>query len=147
MAWIAITEADVLTVLAGPELAGYRAAALAVGHADPVAPAIAQVTDLVRGYVGGCKNNILGLGATIPQKLLAPAVDILAVRIPKRVGQDPKPGRKAAHDEAIKLLEMVAACTFDIEEPVEATTETSSGQSPASEGKTLTHSRGDQDGI
>lgn len=147
MAWIEITEADVLTVLSGPELEGYRAVALKAGQVDPVGPTIAQVTDLVRGYVGGCKQNTLGEGATIPQKLLAPALDILAVRIPKRVGRDPKPGRQSAHDEAVKLLEMVSRCMFDIEEPETPTDETSSGQSPASEGKTLTHTREDQDGI
>src|SRR5688572_11984930 len=133
MAWIAITEADVLTVLSGPELDGYRNAAKAVGQTDPVAPTIGQVTDRVRGYVGGCKQNTLGL-AGIPQKLLAPALDIIAVRIPKRVNQNPKAGRQSAHDEAVKLLELVAKCMFDIEEPATPTTETSSGQSPVSEG-------------
>jgi hypothetical protein len=147
MAWIEISEEDLLTVLAGAELSAYRAAALQAGQEDPVEPTIRNVANLVRGYVGGCKNNILGAGLTIPEKLLAPALDILAVAIPKRVGATPKPVRKDAHDAAIKLLEMVAACKFDIEEPEEATTETSSGQSPASAAKTLSHSRADQDGI
>lgn len=147
MAWIEIAEADLLTVLAGAELGGYRAAALASGQADPIAATITQVVNLVRGYVGGCKQNTLGEGATIPAKLLAPALDILAVAIPKRVGAAPKPVRKDAHDAAIKLLEQVAACRFDIEEPVTATEETSSSPRPLSEAKTLSHTRDDQDGI
>lgn len=147
MAWIEITEADLLTVLAGAELSAYRAAALGAGQSDPVPATITQVVNLVRGYVGGCKQNTLGAGETIPAKLKAPTLDILAVAIPKRVGATPKPVRKDAHDEAIKLLEMVAACRFDIEEPDEATDETSSGPSPASAAKTLTHRREDQDGF
>jgi len=50
MAWITITESDLLTAISGDELASFREAALADAQADPVAPTIAQVTDLVRGY-------------------------------------------------------------------------------------------------
>lgn len=118
MPWIAITESDLLTVLSEPELTGYREAARSDGQPDPVAPTISQVVDLVRGYVGACEHNQLGPAGTIPQKLIAPAVDIIAVRIPLRVGRSPKKGRETAHESAIKLLEQVAACKFDIEEPV-----------------------------
>ena len=52
MAWIIPAESDVLTALSETELATYRAAALASGQADPLAPTLAQVVDLVRGYVG-----------------------------------------------------------------------------------------------
>lgn len=125
MAWITITEADVLTTLSGAELEGYRSAALADGQPDPVAATIAQVIDLVRGYVGGCPRHVLGEAGTIPQKLLAPALDIIAARIPLRVNRSPKEGRKTAQENAIKVLEQVAAFKFDIEEPLVATTEVS----------------------
>ena len=49
MAWIIPAESDVLTVLSEAELATYRAAALAAGQTDPLAPTLAQVVDLVRG--------------------------------------------------------------------------------------------------
>lgn len=130
MAWITITEDDLLTVMNGKELDAYRAAALAEGQPDPVAPTIAQVVDLVRGYVGGCRSNILGEGNTIPSKLLAPALDLIVVRIPQRVGRDPKPGRQAAYDAAVTLLEQVAACKFDVESPATPAAEPSNVPTP-----------------
>ncbi len=100
MAWIIPAESDVLTVLSETELATYRAAATASGQADPVAPTLAQVVDLVRGYVGAYKPNTLGLPGTIPQKLLAPALDLVAVRLPQRVGVSPKDVRQMAAGSA-----------------------------------------------
>lgn len=131
MAWIVPAESDVLTVLSETELATYRAAATATGQADPVAPTLAQVVDLVRGYVGAYKPNTLGSPGTIPQKLLAPALDLVAVRLPQRVGVPPKDVRKSAADRAVRLLEQVAAGDFNIEEPVEATDETTSAPRPS----------------
>ena len=60
MAWIIPAESDLLTAFSETELATYRAAATASGQADPVAPTLAQVVDLVRGYVGAYKPNTLG---------------------------------------------------------------------------------------
>jgi hypothetical protein len=130
MAWIAPVEADVLTVLSETELATYRAAATASGQADPLAPTLAQVVDLVRGYVGAYKPNTLGPPGTIPQKLLAPALDLMAVRLPQRVGVSPKDVRQVAAVQAVRLLEQVAAGTFNIEEPDSPTSETTSAPRP-----------------
>ena len=124
-------ESDVLTVLSETELATYRAAATAVGQADPLAPTLAQVVDLVRGYVGAYKPNTLGLPGTIPQKLLAPALDLVAVRLPQRVGVAPKDVRKNAANQAVRLLEQVASGVFNIEEPDSATLETTSAPRPS----------------
>jgi len=131
MAWIIPAETDVLTALSETELATYRAAALANGQADPLAPTLAQVVDLVRGYVGAYKPNTLGLPGTIPQKLLAPALDLIVVRLPQRVGVPPKEVRKAAADQAVRLLEQVAAGIFNIEEPVVPTDEVTAAPSPS----------------
>jgi hypothetical protein len=130
MAWIIPQESDLLTSLSETELAAYRAAALASGQADPVAPTLAQLVDLVRGYVGAYRPNTLGAAGTIPQKLLAPLVDLAAVRLPQRVGVPPKDVRKSAADAAVRLLEQVAAGVFNIEEPDVATTETTSALGP-----------------
>ena len=109
MSWITPAESDVLTVLSETELATYRAAATASGQADPVAPTLAQVVDMVRGYVGAYKPNTLGLPGTIPQKLLATALDLMAVRLPQRVGVPPKDVRQMAANRAVRLLEQVEA--------------------------------------
>jgi hypothetical protein len=130
MAWITPQESDVLTVLSETELATYRAAALASGQTDPLAPTLAQVVDLVRGYVGAYRPNTLGEAGTIPQKLLAPALDLVAVRLPQRVGVSPKDVRQQAAAQAVRLLERVASGEFNIEEPDEATPEITSAPSP-----------------
>ena len=135
MSWIIPLESDVLTVLSESELSTYRAAAIAGGQADPVAPTLAQVVDLVRGYVGAYKPNTLGLPGTIPQKLLATALDLVAVRLPQRVGVSPKDVRQAAAVQAVRLLEQVAAGTFNIEEPDSPTTETTSAPRPSIEAR------------
>jgi len=133
--WISPAESDVLTVLSETELATYRAAALASGQTDPLAPTLAQVVDLVRGYVGAYRPNTLGLPGTIPQKLLAPALDLVAVRLPQRVGVPPKDVRLLASGRAVRLLEQVAAGTFNIEEPDSPTLETTSAPRPSIEAR------------
>jgi hypothetical protein len=147
MAWLIPSENDVLTVLSETELATYRAAATASGQADPLAPTLAQVVDLVRGYVGAYRPNMLGLPGTIPQKLLAPALDLLAVRLPQRVGVPPKEVRKTAADRAVRLLEQVAAGTFTIEEPDAATTETMSAPRPTIQAGRRHFSRREEEGV
>jgi hypothetical protein len=147
MAWITITENDLLTVLSGPELDAFRATAKADGQADPVAPTITQVIDMVRGYVGGNKINLLGPTGTIPAKLLAPALDIIAVRIPSRVGKAPKSGRKDAADAAVKLLEQVARGAFDIEEPIEPGPDQPSAGRPTFAGRPRRNVRGESHGL
>jgi len=117
VSWIEITEADVLTVMSGPELAAYRAAALKAGQADPLAPTIAQVIKEVRGYIGGCVKNRLADGETIPPSLLMAALDIIASRIPQRVNESPEQGRKDKENAAIALLKDVSTCKFAIEQP------------------------------
>jgi len=147
MAWITPAESDVLTVLSEAELATYRAAALAGGQADPLAPTLTQVVDLVRGYVGAYKPNTLGLSGTIPQKLLAPALDLVAVRLPQRVGVTPKDVRKTAADQAVRLLEQVASGDFNIEEPDNATRETTSAPRPTIQARDPHFARHSEEGV
>src|SRR5277367_4182376 len=147
MAWITPAESDVLTVLSEAELATYRAAALASGQSDPLAPTLAQVVDLVRGYVGAYRPNTLGAPGTIPQKLLAPALDLVAVRLPQRVGVSPKDVRQAAAAQAVRLLERVAAGEFNIEEPDEVTPEITSAPAPTISAHRKRFSRREQEGV
>jgi len=133
MSWSPITEADLLNVLAGPELDAYRAAALASGQADPIAPTIQDVVGMVRGYVEGCLRNRADADpTTIPDKLKPAALDILAVRIPRRAaGTEPTETRADAEQQAIDLLKDVAACRFGIDQPASASTEQISAISPS----------------
>jgi hypothetical protein len=147
MAWIIPTESDVLTVLSESELSTYRAAATASGQADPLAPTLAQVVDLVRGYVGAYKPNTLGLPGTIPQKLLSPTLDLVAVRLPQRVGVSPKDVRQMAASRAVRLLEQVAAGVFNIEDPDMATDETTSAPRPSIEARRPHFTRRLEEGV
>jgi hypothetical protein len=108
---------------------------------------LAQVADLVRGYVGSYRSNTLGLPGTIPQKLLAPALDLVAVRIPQRVGVSPKDVRLAAATQALRLLEQVAAGAFNIEEPDDASLETTAAPRPTIEARRKHFSHGDEEGV
>src|SRR5262249_19876817 len=140
-------ESDVLTVLSETELATYRAAATADGQADPLAPTLAQVVDLVRGYVGAWKSNTLGLPGTIPQKLLAPALDLVAVRLPQRVGVAPKEVRRDAAEQAVRLLERVSSGDFNIEEPDDATPEATSAPRPSIRANSRDFNRCTEEGV
>lgn len=122
MSWRTITEADVLTKLSSPEVEAFRAAAIADGQADPIEAGIANVTDLIRGYIASNSKNSLDTAAdTVPVRLIPAAVDILAVDIPARAAGtqlDPEDARSKAKAQAIRLLERVADDKFSIEDPV-----------------------------
>lgn len=148
MSWITITDADLLRVLAGPELEGYRAAALATAQPDPVAETIAEVTQLIRGKVAACERNRLGAGNTIPQELKVAALDILAVRIPMRAaGTNPTNSRKEAMEAAMKLLDDTAACKFAIEAPATVSDQVISSPSPTFSARPKHFTREQQEGL
>jgi len=119
MSWAVITEANVLTHIAGAELKALRAAALGDGQEDPVQPSITQITDQVRGYVAACIENKLDTDITkIPTRLLGAACDMIIGEIIARVpGYFLDDDRKDKQGRAIKLMERVAACNFAIEDP------------------------------
>lgn len=62
--------------------------------------------------------------------LLAPALDLASVRLPQRVGVPPKEVRQTAAQNAVRLLEQVAAGIFNIEEPLAPTSETTEAPRP-----------------
>lgn len=147
MAWITLTEADALTVVNAKMLDAARTKALAAGQADPLVDTLLQVVDQVRGAVGGCKANVLGAAGTIPQKLKGAALDIFAVRITNRLDIDPSESKLLLFKSAESTLRAVAACAFDIEEPVTPTEETSGGAyTPAVSGRERQWGRDAQDG-
>lgn len=121
MSWSTITEAKLLVqAISGVELAALRAAALGSGQVDPVQPSIDQVTGEVRGYVAACKQNTLDADtAKIPDRLMAAACMMVAVAIIGRVpGYDLDEKKKAALENALRLMRYTATCEFAIEDPV-----------------------------
>ena len=117
--WQEITVNDIKTRLAGAEFAAYTQKALAAGQADPLPDITAQVVREVRGYVAA-KGNAVGDGLTIPDELLAAAVDMIVFRLTTRLGISVKDDRKAANDQAKTLMGQVGRGEFRIVPPTVA---------------------------
>lgn len=149
MAWITITEDDVITKLSGPEKAAMNSAALQALQVPPLPEVIEQVVKEVRGYVAACARNTLGDGLTIPDELLGAAITRirfeLATRLP--VAALLTEDRRRANEAAITLLRDVAACSFAIVSPETPSTEEVGGPSPQWCARRKQYGRHQQDGI
>lgn len=112
--WRALTETDLLSRLSATELERVRAKAVEM-EGDPIADAITQVVDEVRGYIAGNGSVTMGAAGTLPPRLIGVALDILVPVVYRRVGGvmvDLDDQRTKAADEARKLLRDVAAGKF-----------------------------------
>lgn len=149
MSWIPITESDVQTRLAGAELTALKTAALATGQTNPLTEIIGQVIDEMRGYIAACASNTLGVAGTIPQKLLGAALAIIRYRLATRLPVKSllTEDRVKENEQAIHLLEQVAACKFKIEEPITPDTEILSSPTPHMTARTRHFGRDYEDGI
>ena len=146
MAWREITEADLLTVLSGPELEAYRTAALGDGQEDPTQSIIDLVTGMVRGYIAGWQSNKLAV-VGLPVQLIPTALDLIAYRIPGRTGGKPEETRRDANVAALKLLERVSAGEFAVEQPAVESTELFAAPKPSFSDRHLHFSHRREDGI
>ncbi len=149
MAWITLTEDDIITKLSGPEKAAMNSAALQALQAAPLPEVIEQVVKEIRGYVAACARNTLGDGPTIPDELLGAAVTRvrfeLATRlpVPSLLTED----RRRANETAITLLRDVAACSFAIVAPDTPTSDEVGAPSPQWSVRDRQFGRSQQDGI
>lgn len=117
--WITLTEADVLTRLAGPELAALKSAATAAGQTNPLPEVTAQIVREVRGYVAAGRQVELGVEGTIPDELLSAALSRvrfeLATRLP--VASLLTDARREANRDAVTLLGRVSRAEFLVVPP------------------------------
>lgn len=120
MAWSTLTSSDVKTRLTGAELAALQTAALAAGQTDPLPDILAQVTSEARGYIAANPKNSLGAAGTLPSKLLSAALAIIRYRLATRLPVKSllTEDRVKENEQAIRLLEQVAADKFAVEDPV-----------------------------
>jgi len=130
MAWITITEADVLTALSEPELTAFRGKGLAEGQPDTLEPVIAQVANEIRGRVAACGRHRLGAGTTIPEELLGVALDLVVQQLADRLGVPARGNRKDAVARAHETLTAVARCEFDFAAPETPDSERRAGPVP-----------------
>ncbi len=121
MSWIQLQNSDVLNVISYQELQIVRTLTIQSGQADPVAPTLQFVTDLVRGFLSN--QNPLGPEGTIPDKLVAPTLDIFAFYFFKRTPTLLNDDRRSAYKEAIALLELIRKGDLRVEAPLTAATE------------------------
>ena len=73
--WRAIADSDITAKLSADELESIRASA--PEGTDPVAEAVAQVVDRVRGYVAAWPRNVMGPAGTVPARLMDAACALL----------------------------------------------------------------------
>jgi hypothetical protein len=149
MAWRALTSSDIETGFAAAELTALRSVQLGVDIVDVEAQTIQMVVDEVRGYIAGSVVTVLGAEGTIPDKLVATAIDMavwyMAKRLPvKSLATD---ARKEAYDQAMRKLRDVAANRFRIEAPTTVSTETIAIPTPAISNRVRDQRRRYEDGI
>lgn len=143
MAWVEFTPAIFAQRISGPELSALKNAARSSGQDGDslVQECVNRVIAEVRGRVGACKNNSLGLEGTIPSELIdaacAIAVYRFIIRLPGQTSLlDEK--RTMAYTDAASLLRDVAACRLAIVPPE---TPAPSNEQPGSQGAAVVRCR------
>ncbi len=128
MSWRELTEDDVLTTLAGPELNAYRVAALKAGQADPLAEIVATAVAEARGHIADCAVNRLAAGMTLPSRVVHHVIAIVRYRLMSRLDMEVGEARTQEYRDARRFLERVSECKVSIEQPEGATEEDGSNE-------------------
>jgi len=110
--WRAPTEADLSLSLSELELQAYAEAASSAVGEETTAGMLARGADFVRGYLRGNPAIRLGPAGTIPEALVAPLMDYLAVDAIKRLPVGVSDERKEARRQALQTFRDVAAGKF-----------------------------------
>jgi len=151
MAWITLTDEDLASTLAGPEITQIRAAALKLDQPDPIEQALQESIDYVRGFIAACPQNTMGEAGTIPERLKYCTLDVAAHKTLSRVLISPNKARHARYEDALRTLKEVANCKFLPEDPTPATTdsaeEATTFSPPSIQSPQARFRRSDQDGI
>jgi hypothetical protein len=121
MAWVTLTESDILRKVSSPELAALRTKVLADGQADPLAEEIAACVRQVRAKVK-VRNVPASDESLIPDELLTAAADITTWRL---IGRLPVKSlatdeRKLAYTDGLAALDDAADGKMVITPPEEA---------------------------
>jgi hypothetical protein len=152
MSWRLITESDLKTAISADELDTLRAA-LGAQSEDTIAATIALQAAEIRDYISSGGSDLDATAYTLPEGLIARAVQILIVRLSTRAGgilPDPKGLRAKAADAADKFfIERVATGKAAIETPTTPASGAVSNKpaSPSVTAKDLYLRKTDQDGV
>lgn len=110
--WRKPTEQDLTLSISESELTAFRGAATA---SEELPSMLARGANLIRGYIRGNSEIKMGPDGTIPEALIAPLMDYLAVDVIKRPGIEPSDARTSARKEAIQLFRDVSAKSYQVE--------------------------------
>ena len=104
--WRQLTEDDLVATLSRKEVDAYRNDF----EIDPVPTLLAETTAWVRGYIRTNGNVRMDPNeSTLPESVVSPAMDYVAIKILKRLNIEPKEIRKQARTDAISYFEQIAA--------------------------------------
>ena len=147
--WREITEDDVLTTLTAPEMAAFRTAAIGEDQEDPLPAVTKTAVGEARGYIAGCRTNVLEAGDTVPESMIHQVVTIIRYRLISRLPIRVREAREQEYKDARTYLRDVSICRVGIEQP--AAGEESDASFPAStptvQSRSRRFSRNHQDGI
>jgi hypothetical protein len=152
MSWRTITESDLKTALSANELETLRRA-LGADAEDTVASTLQLLASEIRDYIATGGTDLDATAYTLPEGLIARAVQIAIVRLSTRAGgilPDPKGLRAKAADAAEKFFQdKVATGKAAVEEPATPATGAVSNKpaGPSTTAKTLYLQKDDQDGV
>lgn len=126
MSWINVTSSSLATILSNAELNKFQTALTGSLPSTFVDDIIQETVSYIRGYIPAAYKNEVDIDeAKIPQSLLRPTLQILAVRLGERLGGkiiDIDNRRDSSYKEAMELFSRVAAGKFQIEKSINPNT-------------------------
>ncbi len=126
MAWITLTQDNLLSALNASEAAAYNAAV--TGAIDPADEIILTAVHEARGHIEDAPGNELAAGATIPERIQHHVLSIIRFRILTRLDIEVSKARTKEYDDARRFLERVSEGKVRVEKP-EGAKDTSGGTS------------------
>ena len=105
MAWRRLTEADLVAALSRDEVEAYRRDF----ESDPIPALLSQTAGMVRGYIR--TNGLVRMDPepeTLPESVVGPAVDYVAVSVLKRLSVESNETRRQARQDALALFRDIA---------------------------------------
>lgn len=128
-AWRKVTETDLTSALSAAEVGAFKQSA---GRGQPVAQQIAETVAFVRGCIrsgGRCKAD--PDETTLPESLIAPAMDWLRFRFLTRMNLPVNDARTKLYEDARRLFDDIARGEY-VPESAEETDGSTAALSPAS---------------
>lgn len=117
MAWVNISDDDLITYKVAALVSALRTAALGAGQGDPVETLKAQVVDVVRRKVAACRTNqVESTPGTVPASLLPIACRMILRAAKDRLEIALTDDERKQWDKDDRELDAVASCAMPIDD-------------------------------